>query len=76
MKIFILVSLLAVSANAQIYFKNVPLCTSWNFSSAGYLCSSYPMQEAIPDQFSLNNKINNLEARIQALEKKLAQYEY
>lgn len=63
----------AGTTQAQVYFKSVPICTSWNFTSGGYLCSSYPMSEAIPDQYSLNNKIRDLESRIQVLEKKLAQ---
>lgn len=75
MKTFILVSILSVAAQAQVYFKSVPLCTSWSYSNGGYLCSGYPMSEYIPDQFSLNNKITNLENRIASLEKKIADLE-
>ncbi len=66
-----LITFLSFSAQAQIYFKSIPVCTSWNYTNGGYMCSSYPMSDAIPDQYSLNNKIRDLETRIQILEKKL-----
>lgn len=75
MKTFILVSFFSVTTLAQVYFKSVPLCTSWRSTTTGYVCSGYPMSEYIPDQFSLNNKISTLENRITALELKLAQIE-
>ncbi len=75
MKTFLLLIFLAGAAEAQIYFKSVPMCTSWNFASGGYVCSSYPSSQSIPDQFSLNNKIMNLENRIQALELKISHFE-
>lgn len=77
MKTFIvatLLSILSVEAQAQVYFKSVSLCSSWNYSNGGYTCS-FPMSEYIPDQFSLNNKITTLENRIATLEKKISQME-
>ena len=73
MKMFLLITCLATAAHAQIYFKSVPLCTSWSYANGGYVCSGFPMSQGIPDQFSLNNKIINLESRIQALEAKMLQ---
>jgi len=75
MKTFIFVTLLSVAAQSQVYFKSVPLCTSWSYKDGGYMCSGFPMSEYIPDQFSLNNKITTLEDRIIALEKKISQME-
>lgn len=74
MKTFFAVILLSAAAQAQVYFKSVSLCSSWNYSNGGYTCS-FPMSEYIPDQFSLNNKITTLENRIALLEKKIAQME-
>jgi len=74
MKTFLLVSLLSVAAQAQVYFKSVSMCSSWNYSSGGDTCS-FPMSEYIPDQYFLNNKITTLENRIATLEKKISQME-
>lgn len=72
----ILAFLGASSAMAQsIYYKGIPTCTFWTYSSNGYLCSGYPSTEYFPDRFSLDNKINSLEARIAALEAKIESLE-
>jgi hypothetical protein len=70
--LFILITFLAATSQAQISFRSYPMCSSWSYSNGAYACTSYPMSEYIPDQYSLNNKIQNLEARIRALEKALA----
>lgn len=59
-----------VSAQS-IYYKGIPTCTYWTYSSNGYLCSGFPSTEYFPDRFSLDNKINSLEARIAQLEAKI-----
>lgn len=71
--LFAAVIFVALNSQADIFFKSVPICSSWKFTSDGYICASYPMTEYFPEELSLNSKIRELESRIQVLEKKLAQ---
>lgn len=79
MKKFLAVSaimgLFSTAALAQVSSTYVQVCSSWSYNSAagGYVCSGYPMSQQFVDYFSLNSKIQNLEARIQKLEAKLEQ---
>ena len=54
-------------------------CDFWSYSNEakGYVCSSYPSSVSVPDSYSveeenrqLQSKIDELERRIEALEKK------
>lgn len=79
-----LILAMGLSAQAQmkpsetLYYYNTGLCSSWTFNtgSVGYTCGSYPSNATIPDAKSLfrvldtmDKKINELETRIQQLEK-------
>lgn len=59
-------------SQAQVSSGNITACNSWSYSSAagGYVCMGYPMSMQVPDVYSLNSKIANLEARIRQLEAK------
>lgn len=67
-----LIILAAQGSLAQsIFYKAIPTCSYWNYTSNGYTCSGYPSTEYYPDRFSLDNKINALESRIAQLEKQI-----
>jgi hypothetical protein len=80
MKKFLVVSflgslLIGATATAQVSSNYISSCNSWSYSSSagGYLCSGYPMNLQVVDPYSLNSKIQQLEARIQKLEAKPVQ---
>lgn len=67
-------SLFSTIAFAQVGTNYAQICNSWSYNSAagGYVCSGYPMNQQFVDVFSLNSKIQSLEARLQKLEAHLA----
>lgn len=69
----LLTSLFSTVAMAQVSSNYVAVCSSWSYSSSagGYVCSGYPMNQQFVDIFSLNSKIQNLEARLHKIEAKL-----
>ncbi len=59
----------AQTSEAQsIYYKAIPTCSYWNYTSSGYVCSGYPTTEYFPDRSSLDMKIRSLEEKIAKLE--------
>ncbi|MFZ3230554.1 MAG: hypothetical protein WA160_10155 [Pseudobdellovibrio sp.] len=73
MKIILALSFLSSMALAQVSTKSVYTCSYWSYNTAvsGYVCGSYPTSDQVVDAYSLNQKISNLESRIQKLEAKL-----
>ena len=70
-----MITLFSVLASAQVGTTYAQICSSWSYNSnaGGYVCSGYPMSQQFVDIFSLNSKIQTLEARLQKLEAHLEQ---
>lgn len=81
--VVILASVMVFAADAprvasSIRYYNANLCSFWNYMSpqntvGGYVCSSYPSMAQIPEAQSTQMVIDQLEARIRALEAKVGQ---
>ncbi len=73
-KIIVVALVLAPAfAMAQLATKPVYNCSYWSYNqtAGGYVCGSYPMVEYVVDGNSLTYKIQQLEARIAELERKV-----
>lgn len=62
-----------VLANAQTFGRTIYNCTYWNYKDGAYVCGGYPQREQLVETHELNMTIRQLESRIAALEKQLAE---
>lgn len=65
--------LLPIFANAQTFGRTIYNCTYWTHKDGAYVCGGYPQREQLVETHELNMTIRQLESRIAALEKQLAE---
>ena len=69
-----------IHTNAFIPTRDVQSCNFWTYhshqnASSGYLCSGSPMRVEVPDAWAVNQAFTQLEMRIQQLEARVAALE-
>lgn len=71
--IFATLIIAPVFASAQTFGRTIYNCTYWNYKDGAYVCGGYPQREQLVETHELNMTIRQLESRIAALEKQLAE---
>lgn len=65
------------ASSADLYSYNIYNCEFWTPapSASGYMCANWPFPNRVADAQSYGRAINDMEKRIEALEKKIQELE-